>query len=75
MKMFASARIFSSFVVPVTGMAVNRMNDKMDRTSLLEIIRKLLKTNDNLDFLLTLPGKDLKTLIGCIRERLDQMGK
>jgi len=51
------------------------MNDTMDRTALFEIIKKLLKTDTDLSFLLMLPEKDLKTLVGCIRDRLDQLGK
>ncbi len=51
------------------------MNGAMDNCTLLEIIKKLLKTNTDLSFLLALPEKDLKTLVGCIRDRLDQLGK
>ncbi len=47
----------------------------MDNAVLLEIVRKLLKTDNDLAFLLTLPEEDLKTLVGCIRERVDQLGK
>ena len=51
------------------------MNGVMDNAALLEIIKKVLKTNTDLSFLLTLPEKDLKTLVGCIRDRLDQLSK
>ena len=51
------------------------MNDVLDTTALLEIIKKLLKTDGELDFLRTLPEDDLKTLVGCIRERFDQLSK
>ena len=47
----------------------------MDKTDLLEIIKKLLKTETDLDFLLNLPESDLETLVVCIRERCDQLGK
>jgi hypothetical protein len=47
----------------------------MDKTELLEIINKLLKTETNLDFLLNLPESDLEMLVVCIRERFDQLGK
>jgi hypothetical protein len=47
----------------------------MDKTELLEIIKKLLKTDVDLDFLLNLPESDLETLVVCIRERCDQLGK
>ena len=43
----------------------------MGKTELLEIIKKLLKTETDLDFLLNLPESDLETLIVCIRERVD----
>lgn len=51
------------------------MNDTMDNAALLEIIRKLLKTDMDLSFLLMLPEDDLKTLVSCIRDRLDQLSK
>ena len=47
----------------------------MEKTELLEIIKKLLKTDVDLDFLLELPKSDLETLVVCIRERCDQLGK
>jgi hypothetical protein len=47
----------------------------MNKTELLEIIKKLLKTDVDLDFLLNLPEIDLETLVVCIRERCDQLGK
>jgi len=53
----------------------DRENNIMNKTELLEIIKKLLKTETNLDFLLNLPGSDLETLVVCIRERFDQLGK
>ena len=43
----------------------------MGKTELLEIIKKLLKTETDLDFLLNLPESDLETLIVCIRERVE----
>ena len=51
------------------------MNGEIDKAALLEIIKKLLKTDMDLSFLLKLPEKDLKTLVGCIRDRLDQQLK
>ena len=47
----------------------------MKKTELLEIIKKLLKTDVDLDFLMNLPESDLETLVVCIRERCDQLGK
>ena len=47
------------------------MNGEIDKAALLEIIKKLLKTDMDLSFLLKLREDDLKTLVGCVRERLD----
>ncbi|HUN55205.1 MAG TPA: hypothetical protein VMU29_08630 [Smithella sp.] len=47
----------------------------MGKTELLEIIKKLLKTDVDLDFLLNLPESDLETLVVCIRDRFDHPGK
>ena len=44
----------------------------MPKEDLLVIIRKLLRTDVYLDFLLALDENDLRALIACIRERLDQ---
>jgi hypothetical protein len=41
------------------------------KDDLAAIIRKLLRTEAYLDFLLALDENDLRTLIACIRERLD----
>jgi hypothetical protein len=51
------------------------VNTMMEKTELLEIIKKILKTDADLDFLLNLPEIDLETLVVCIRERCDQLGK
>jgi hypothetical protein len=47
----------------------------MNNTELLEIIKKLLKTDADLDFLLDVPENDLETLVVCIRDRCDQLNK
>lgn len=47
----------------------------MNNTELLEIIKKLLDTDADLDFLLNVPENDPKTQMACIRERFDQLGK
>jgi hypothetical protein len=39
----------------------------MNKTELIEIIRKLLKTDADLDFLLNLPESDLETFVVCNR--------
>lgn len=50
------------------------LNHVLDKKDLLDIIKKLLKTDTDLDFLLELPVNNLKILVTCIRERFDQLG-
>ena len=47
------------------------MGGEIDNAALLEIIKKLLKTDMDLSFLLKLREDDLKTLVGCIRARVN----
>lgn len=47
----------------------------MTKEELLEIIKKLLKTNTDLKFLLQLDDEKLRTLVACIRDRINQSGK
>jgi hypothetical protein len=54
---------------------IDRENNTMNKTELPEIIKKLLKTETNLDFLLNLPESDLETLVVYIREQFDGLGK
>jgi hypothetical protein len=44
----------------------------MTKEKLLEKIRELLKTDNDLDFLLDMKKETLETLIACIRDRVDQ---
>ncbi len=44
----------------------------MNKTELVKIIKKLLKTDADLDFLLILTESDLEALLVSIRERCDQ---
>ncbi len=44
----------------------------MTKEGLLAIITKLLRTERSLDFLLRLDEEDVRTLIVCIRDRLDR---
>lgn len=44
----------------------------MKKQELIEILRKLLETESELDFLLQLKGDDLRTLVACVRDRVDQ---
>ena len=47
----------------------------MTKEELLGIIKKLLKTNMELGFLLRLDSEELGTPVACIRDRVDQSGK
>lgn len=44
----------------------------MKKQELIKILRKLLETDMDLDFLLQLKGDDLRTLVACVRGRVDQ---
>ena len=44
----------------------------MKKQEIIEILRKLLETDTDLDFLLQLKGDDLRTLVACVRGRVDQ---
>jgi len=47
----------------------------VNNTELLEIIKKLLKTDADLDFLFNVPENDSKIRVACIRERFNKLGK
>jgi hypothetical protein len=47
----------------------------VNNTELLEIIKKLLKMDADLDFLLNAPENDPKTQVAPRRERFNQLGK
>jgi hypothetical protein len=47
----------------------------MTKEELVEKIKGLLTTDDDLSFLLQLKMEDLKTLIASIRDRVDQVGR
>jgi hypothetical protein len=46
------------------------MND-LTKTELLERLLKLLETDRDMNFLLSLDGKDLTTLLVALRERVE----
>ena len=47
----------------------------MTKEKLIEIIQGLLKTDVDLSFLVELNERDLETLVACIRDRLEQLGR
>jgi hypothetical protein len=65
--------IFGRSLIRTDEKKFNHENNMMKKTELLEIIKKILKTDTDLDFLLKLPESDLETLVVCIRERCDQL--
>jgi hypothetical protein len=48
------------------------LEEKMTKEDLLTILKKLLRTERSLDFLQALNEEDVRTLIVCIRDRLDR---
>jgi hypothetical protein len=47
----------------------------MEKTELIDIINKLLGVDSDLRFLLKLKKIELETLVACIRDRVDNLGK
>ncbi len=47
----------------------------MTKEELIQIVQALLKTEADLTFRLQLKTRELETLVACIRERVDQIGK
>lgn len=47
----------------------------MTKEKLVEKIRDLLKTDNDLDFLLELKREELERLVACTRDRVDQVGE
>lgn len=46
----------------------------MNKEKLVEIIQGVLKTDDDLAFLLQLRKSELEKLVACIRDRVEQTG-
>ncbi|MCK4486365.1 MAG: hypothetical protein KAU38_06305 [Desulfobacterales bacterium] len=47
----------------------------MTKEKLIEIMQGLLKVEVDLSFLLQLRKSDLETLVACVRDRVEQVGK
>ena len=45
----------------------------MTKDKMVEKIKEILKTDNNLDFLLELKKEELERLVACIRDRVDQI--
>ncbi|MBW1732460.1 MAG: hypothetical protein JRJ75_16540 [Deltaproteobacteria bacterium] len=44
----------------------------MTKHQLIEILKKLLETDADLDFLQKLDDQEIQTLIACVRSRVDE---
>lgn len=44
----------------------------MQKQQLIEILKKLLETEENFEFLVKLNEPELETLVACIRGRIDR---
>ena len=53
-------------------MRPSKAQNALNKDELLEIIKGLLGTDVELDFLRRLSEDELETLVVCVRERLDQ---
>jgi hypothetical protein len=49
------------------------MGAPMTKDKLVEKIKELLKTDNDLDFLLELKEEELEKLVACIRDRVDRI--
>jgi len=47
----------------------------MEKTKLIEIIKKLLDVDADLSFLEKLNKSEIETLVACIRDKVDNLGK
>ncbi len=45
----------------------------MTKDNLVDKIKEILKTDNNLDFLLELKKEELERLVACIRDRVDRI--
>jgi len=46
----------------------------MTKEKLVDKIKELLKTDADLNFLLSLNREELETLVACVRDRVDHLG-
>ena len=53
----------------------NKSEDILTKDRLVEIIRGLLQANVDLGFLVKMDESELETLVACIRDRVDRIGK
>ena len=53
--------------------AFETMGASMTKDNLVDKIKEILKTDNNLDFLLELKKEELERLVACIRDRVDRI--
>ena len=56
---------------------VNRKRNEeiLTKEQLIKIVNGLLRTNADLGFLMKIDQAELETLVACIRDRVDSIGK
>ena len=47
----------------------------MTKDKLVDKIKEILRTDNDLDFLLELKKEEIERLVACIRDRVDQVGE
>lgn len=52
-----------------------KSEESLTKDRLVEIITNLLETGSDLGFLLKMEQAELETLVACIRDRVDRVGK
>ncbi len=50
-------------------------SDHMTKEQLVEIVKKLLETDSDLDFLSKLSKSELETLVAAVRNRVEKFGE
>ncbi len=61
--------------VKVDPIFLEALEASMTKEKLVEKIKELLKTDNDLDFLLGLKKEEIERLVACIRDRVDKVGE
>ena len=57
------------------GVILDSLGAPMTKKELVEKIKELLKTDNDLNFLLELKQEEIERLVACIRDRVDKVGE
>jgi hypothetical protein len=57
------------------GVILDSLGAPMTKKELVEKIKELLKTDNDLNFLLELKKEEIERLVACIRDRVDKVGE